>query len=500
MKDDNDVLLRRQKVLADFGDFALQADDLDQVLTEACRLVGQAMGTDRSKVLEISEDGTGLLVRAGVGWGENIVGQIKLPMSEPSSESYSIRERKPVISRDINSEKRFEVPAFMRKAGVVALANVPILLPGGRAYGLLQVDDTRPRDFDQNDSEFLRTYAAILGPIIDRILKLKDLRSTSEQFRFTLEAVNDYAIFLTDPEGRVTDWLPGAAAVYGWQADEIVGKSASILYTPEDREQKEDEKEIETAKREGSAPDVRWHVRKDGERIFIEGTVRRLQDSAGAAAGLIKIGQDVTERHRWQQRQEVLVAELQHRTLNLMGVVRSVAEQTASTSLTVEGFMDNFRQRIAALVRVQGLLSKLHDGERVTFKELIENELVALAGHNRDNVSLNGPDDIKLRSRSVQILALALHELGTNALKYGALCQAGGRLCVHWEKQQHDGKPWLHIDWKETEITVPLQGSVPEGGGAGRDLIDRALPYQLGARTTYVIGVNGIHCTITIPC
>lgn len=229
------ALLRRQKILADFGDFALQSEDLDEILTQACRLVGDAMGTGRAKVLEIEGDGKTLLVRAGVGWAPDIVGRTRIAMGKHSSESFSINERKPVISTDISQEQRFEVPGFMKEAGVRALANVPILLPGGHAFGLLQVDASEPRDFGQDDIEFLRTYATILGPVIDRLLKLSALRSSEERFRLTVAEATDYAIFITDQDDLITDWLPGAARVFGWSAQEVIGQPGSILFTPEDR-------------------------------------------------------------------------------------------------------------------------------------------------------------------------------------------------------------------------------------------------------------------------
>ncbi|WP_046868078.1 hypothetical protein [Microvirga massiliensis] len=94
MENELDILLRRQKVLADFGGFALQSEELDEVLTEACRLVGEAMETGRAKVLEIAQDGASLLVRAGVGWARDIVGQVRLPMSERSSETFTTSGRK----------------------------------------------------------------------------------------------------------------------------------------------------------------------------------------------------------------------------------------------------------------------------------------------------------------------------------------------------------------------------------------------------------------------
>ena len=295
---DVEAMVRRQRVLADFGEFALRSDDLDAILTEACRLVGEAMGTGRAKILEIQEDGRFLLVRAGIGWPPDIVGRVRLEMSERSSESFSIKAGKPVITRDIREEHRFEVPAFMKQAGVIALANVPILLPGGAAYGLLQVDATRPCDFGPRDSEFLRTYATLLGPVIDRLRQVHRLRTTEERFRLIVEAARDYATFLTDAEARITDWFPGAEAVFGWTTGEAVGQSASILFTPEDRERHADDEELATARVEGVSPNVRWHLRKDGTRVFIEGSNRALRGAGGELRGFFKIGQDVTERRR----------------------------------------------------------------------------------------------------------------------------------------------------------------------------------------------------------
>ena len=112
------------------------------MLTEACRLVGEALDTERAKVLEIQAERQELLVRAGVGWASDVVGKVRIPMGERSSESYSIKAGKPVISQDITKEDRFDVPDFMKRAGVVAMVNVPIFVPGERPYGILQVDDT----------------------------------------------------------------------------------------------------------------------------------------------------------------------------------------------------------------------------------------------------------------------------------------------------------------------------------------------------------------------
>jgi two-component sensor histidine kinase len=95
---------------------------------------------------------------------------------------------------------------------------------------------------------------------------------------------------------------------------------------------------------------------------------------------------------------------------------------------------------------------------------------------------------------------MALHELATNAVKYGALGAAGGRLSISWTVAPgEDGTPWLHIDWHETGVAMPPAGTAPLGSGEGRELIERALPYQLGAQTSFALGADGVRCRIAIP-
>jgi two-component sensor histidine kinase len=171
-----DEMVERQRVLADFGDLAIQSGDLDEVLAKACQLVGRALGTDLAKVMEVEEDEQTLFVRAGCGWRPGIVGNVRLPMSEHSSETYAISLGQPVITTDIRTEERFVFPEFLVEAGVVGVINVPILLPGGTPYGLLQVDSREAWHVDDDDIQFLRTYAMILGPVIDRLFKVHALQ------------------------------------------------------------------------------------------------------------------------------------------------------------------------------------------------------------------------------------------------------------------------------------------------------------------------------------
>jgi two-component sensor histidine kinase len=174
-------MMERQQVLADFGELALRSEDLDEVLTEACHLVARALGCDLAKVMEIEEDGQTLFVRAGIGWQPGVIGETRLPMGERSSETYSIKAGVPICVPDIRHEDRFIYPEFLREAGVVGMVNVPIFLPGGKAYGLLQVDSREAWDIGDRDTQFLRTYATILGPVIDRLHKVHALQQAADR-------------------------------------------------------------------------------------------------------------------------------------------------------------------------------------------------------------------------------------------------------------------------------------------------------------------------------
>jgi two-component sensor histidine kinase len=207
---------------------------------------------------------------------------------------------------------------------------------------------------------------------------------------------------------------------------------------------------------------------------------------------------EVALRER-EDRLALMVAELQHRTRNLISVVGAIADDTLRTSSTLDDFKVSYRDRLEVLGRAQGLLSRMNDGGRVTFDELLNSELAAQSVRAGDGaqVTLDGPAGVRLRSGTVQMLAMVLHELVTNAVKHGALKGPNGRITIRWRQQNSadNGKPWLHLDWKESGVEVPPEA----GAGSGRELIERALPYQFDARTTFALEEDGVHCTISLP-
>ena len=175
------LLLRQQEVLAKFGELALRSDDLDQILHQACRLFGEALGTDLAKVMELQEDRLTLVVRAGVGWKPGVVGHVTLKAERGSSEGYALQTGQPVISADIDHETRFVYADFIKDAGVKAIVSVIILGAESKPpFGILQVDSRSPRLFDERDTKFLRGYANLLAAAVDRLRVADEMRTAQE--------------------------------------------------------------------------------------------------------------------------------------------------------------------------------------------------------------------------------------------------------------------------------------------------------------------------------
>ena len=213
---------------------------------------------------------------------------------------------------------------------------------------------------------------------------------------------------------------------------------------------------------------------------------------------MIGLMQDITESRQQIETQRVLVAELQHRTRNLMAVVQSIAHQTLDSVDSLAGFEERFNTRLEALSRVQSLLSRT-DNKPIGLGALILMEFEALGFDSLDErIAVGGPE-APLRKRAVEILALAIHELLTNAIKYGALASKTGRLSVIWRIERMPPDQQLVLEWIERGILPsPVPAADPKRSGYGRTLIEEALPYSL-AETTFELGADGLSCRISLP-
>jgi len=177
-------------------------------------------------------------------------------------------------------------------------------------------------------------------------------------------------------------------------------------------------------------------------------------------------------------------------------VLQSIIAQTLAASEDLDSFKMRIDERLIALSRVQRLLSR-SDHEPVTIGALVQLELDALGSDGPPGrIEVRGPE-VRIRNSTVQMLALALHELAINARKHGALSTDQGRLRIGWQVEQIDGAPWLRLSWIEARPVCVAVKRDPRG--FGRELIERALPYSLNAETCYELDGSGLRCTISLP-
>lgn len=161
--------LRKQvSALAQFGAQSLRSENIDELLHEAARLVSEAMDVDLVKVLELLPDGQNLLVREGVNWKPGVVGHATISAHQGSSAGHALRTDQAVISEDLAKETRFEIPELLIEHGVTSSVNVIIRGEDG-PFGVLEVDARGPRQFGQDDIDFLQNYANLLAASIDRV-------------------------------------------------------------------------------------------------------------------------------------------------------------------------------------------------------------------------------------------------------------------------------------------------------------------------------------------
>nr|WP_280856134.1 PAS domain-containing protein [Pararoseomonas indoligenes] len=257
---------------------------------------------------------------------------------------------------------------------------------------------------------------------------------------------------------------------------------------------------------------VAWHAARSQGHLDVEHRVRRAADGAwrwhqtrslpvrngptpkepqGRIIEWLGTTTDIQELKGLQAQQDTLVAELHHRSRNLLAIVRNLARR----SLPASPERSEYDSRLSTLGRVQGFLSRAQAWS-VPLRDLVNAELQAVGDGTSERVTIEGPD-VTLPGDKVQTVALALHELATNAAKYGAIVQEGARLSVRWRLAGESGAKRLVLEWNESGVAMPEGG--PERRGYGSELIERALPYQLGAETWRAFNADGIRCTITLP-
>ena len=218
--------------------------------------------------------------------------------------------------------------------------------------------------------------------------------------------------------------------------------------------------------------------------------IELLARALGLAACRWRMDEEHAARQRDQQR---ITAELQHRLRNNLAVLRSIIRRSRETADSAEHFALHLEARIAALARMQGTLAAIGKAD-VELEDLIRTELSACAVAEQRYL-VQGPA-VRLHAKGAESVGLAVHELATNSLKFGALGASSGSLAVKWSVTG-DPSPRLRVRWVESGVNIVTVA--PRRRGFGQELIECTLPYELGARTRLAFNPGGVLCEMEIP-
>lgn len=354
-----------------------------------------------------------------------------------------------------------------------------------------------------SDREFERT-AASPGETIhdDNVLLIADaartralLSARERQFHALLDAL-PAAVYTTDAAGRITYFNSAAAALWGLQPPLGTAWCGSWkLYWQDGTPMAHEECPMATALREKRAVRGLEVVaeRPDGTRVPFLTAPTPLFDDDGKLVGAVNLLTDITERKRAEDQQALLVRELHHRVKNTLATVQAIMGSTARTAETIEDFKNALIGRIGSLARTHLLLSE--DGGAVDFAGVLHKELDAFDSGNEGRIILSGPP-VDLPSQHAVTLGMAVHELTTNAARYGALSTPGGKVHVTWSVTiAADGRR-LDIDWVESDGP---RVAAPTRKGFGSRLLDTVLPGQLQAKASVDYRPRGVRVACSMP-
>ena len=343
----------------------------------------------------------------------------------------------------------------------------------------------------------VRPYRDLNNVVDGAVVTFVDIseRKQHEQARTRLAAIvesSQDAVIGHDLQGVITSWNGGAEQLYGYPAAEAIGRPLSMLLP----EGAADDWPQVLARLQGSERITQFdstRVARNGRTIDVSVTISPMREADGRVSGASVVARDVSERRKAQHKASLLLGELDHRVKNILAIVSAVVSQTPKHGATPEAFAAEVQGRIQAIGQAHGLLTQAGQGE-VGLRALVETEL-APYGRAAGHVSIEG-GDMALTPRAGMALALAIHELASNAAKYGALSVPSGRLAVAWTIAGDPGSRTLALMWTETGGPAVRP---PSRRGFGTTLIERALSSDLDAEVRREFLTSGLQCTIAVP-
>jgi len=370
--------------------------------------------------------------------------------------------------------------------GAVDYVPVPVVPEVLRAKVRVFADLYRKnRQLERLNAELEERVAARTAELQASTLRLLE----SEQRRSLALAAGSMGSWDWDLQTNRIVWDEGQHAIYGVKPGEFAVTPANfkVLILPEDWERLQ--VGMDALLREGQPHQAEYRIRRPGGEIrWCASIAAASQDENGQVMRISGVTMDITERKDAEERQALLAREVDHRAKNAMAIVQSIVRLTKAESIAE--YANVIEGRIKALSRAHALLSDSR-WQGAEMAKLVEEELAPYRSSHADRIKISGPK-LVLEPTTAQTLALALHELSTNAVKYGSLSQAAGRLELHWEIRPRE----IIVTWRESGgpvVQPPLQT------GFGAKIITSSIERQLEGKVSFDWRPEGLFCELRAP-
>ncbi len=342
------------------------------------------------------------------------------------------------------------------------------------------------------DGEFRNTRCFTVD-VTDKVLAEAALREAEDRLAATYENVLA-GIAECDANGCFLRVNEPFETLTGYSKDELLSTTIFDITHPDDVVADEAQYRRQVSGEIDRYLTTKRYVRKDGRTIWVDVTSSTVRDDSGAFRYGVRMVQDVTDRQMAEEQKKLLLAELNHRVKNTLATVQALAAHTARSATSAEDFRRRFEPRLLALSAAHDRLTK-NDWRGANLKDIVADELQA---HGTGaNISAVGPDII-LPPRISLSLSMAIHELATNALKYGALSDGNGRVEVRWSVKRDKRSPYpssLTFVWAESDGPAV---EAPSREGFGSRLLKVTAKELRGELSTEWLP-HGLRWQLTLP-
>lgn len=479
---------RRSNLMLALSDRIRALELPHEVLTMGLEVSGTHLNVGRMFYGEIEPDDR--IVRIDSCWSQGDMAPIAGAIGRQAfgDEIWdSLSRGEAVVINDVLKDPRIKGSAaeeYLIDMEVRSMLLAPILRNGAFAT-ILAAQHGLPRHWSPHDVTLLRSIAGRLWHELARVRAAMALRESERRHRLIFEQARDI-IFTADLDQTISAVNPAAAAAIGLPAEQIIGRCIADFIPP-------DAFDKTTAM-------LRQKLNEGGMTryelpVYANGRVRQWDinsaltiDVDGNPIGLHAVARDVTDQRAFEEQQRLLINELNHRVKNTLALVQGLAMQSFKQNRSAAEGQDIFQARLRMLAAGHDLLTQ-EKWEGATVRALVADAIAPYAG-DPGRITATG-DHVVLAPQAAISLVMALHELCTNAAKYGALSTPDGRITIHWTL---DDRGRFALQWQESGGPPVV---VPERQGFGLRMIERALSTDLEGQVSIAFEPGGINCRIT---